>query len=54
MKRKNKRKLFINSEFTPDVLCLIPTVALTKELEGRSIQFYFLYFRLSLIMLEDC
>lgn len=54
MKRRDRRKLFINFEFTPDVLCFTPAIALTKELAGRSIQFYFLCFRLSLIVLENC
>jgi len=44
-----KERVKIIKEMNLDTLALLPTIALTKEPGLKSIQFYFLFFRIAVI-----
>lgn len=47
MKQKERVKFF--KEVDLDTLALLPTIALTNEPGLKSIQFYFLFFRIAIV-----
>lgn len=44
-----KKKLKFFKEKNEDIIVFIPTIAFAKENGLKSVQFYFLYFRLAII-----